>query len=82
MQWHGGNGLAQTVYTSLYVHHLSDINPSFIASDITARFTDKSRPIQLIVLVLRAGIMAMVKCCDLAYRELVKGNVSEVSVIQ
>lgn len=81
MQWHTGNGLAQTVYTSLYMHHLSEINPSFIPSDTAAIFSDPSKPIQLIVLVLRAGIMGMVKSCDLVYRELVKGNVHEVSLV-
>ncbi|THG95833.1 hypothetical protein EW145_g7894 [Phellinidium pouzarii] len=34
-------------------------------------------PIELVTVVLRAGVIGMVKCCDLAYRELSKGNVHD-----
>ncbi|EJD06227.1 uncharacterized protein FOMMEDRAFT_166473 [Fomitiporia mediterranea MF3/22] len=77
MHWHAGNALAQTVYTCLYMHHLSTINHDVIHPRALAAFTDKRLPVQLISLVIRAGMIGMVKCCDLAYRELIKGNVHD-----
>ncbi len=81
MQWHAGNGLVQTVHTCLYVHSLSSINPDFIDHDAFWQTHDAQHPLQLITVVLRAGILGMVKCCDLAYQELSRGNVHDVSSI-
>ncbi|OCB91093.1 hypothetical protein A7U60_g1658 [Sanghuangporus baumii] len=77
MHWHAGNALAQTVYTCLYMHHLATIDLDSIPSEARRRFFDRGLPIQLTSLVIRSGVMGMVKCCDLAYRELVKGNVHD-----
>ncbi|KAI5117409.1 hypothetical protein M0805_004631 [Coniferiporia weirii] len=77
MHWHAGNSLAQTVFTCLYMHHLSTISPDYITSDCVSKFTLSGLPLELVSVVVRAGVMAMVKCCDLAYRELIKGNVHD-----
>ncbi|KAL5490669.1 MAK10 [Sanghuangporus weigelae] len=77
MHWHAGNALAQTVYTCLYMHHLAMIDIDSIPSEARRRFFDRGLPIQLTSLIIRSGVMGMVKCCDLAYRELVKGNVHD-----
>lgn len=81
MHWHAGNALAQTVYTCLYMHHLSTISPDFIAQKQMARFQQAGLPLELVSVVLRSGVMGLIKCCDLAYRELSKGNVHDVSPI-
>ena len=77
MHWHAGNALAQTVYTCLYMRSLSVIDHANISTEDMSKF-DERRPLQLVSLVIRAGVMGMVKCCDLAYRELIKGNVHDV----
>ena len=79
MEWHAGYTLPQTVYTCMYMHHLEVIDAEHLN-----RFHDivpwsKARPSKLVSLVIRAATFGMVKCCDLAFRELVKGNVYEVS---
>ena len=81
MQWHVGNALAQTMYTCLYMHYLPMINPDFLKYRSIAKTFDKQRPLELISLVIRSGVLGVVKCCDLVYRELVKGNVHDVSMI-
>ncbi|EMD34296.1 hypothetical protein CERSUDRAFT_140689 [Gelatoporia subvermispora B] len=74
MAWHAGNTLSQSVYTLLYVHHLADISPEFVARYVRV-MRDAERPIELITVVLRAGIMGLLKSCDLARRELCKNKV-------
>ncbi|PCH38539.1 Mak10-domain-containing protein [Wolfiporia cocos MD-104 SS10] len=77
MEWHSGNSLSQTVYTSLYVHHLEDINPEYLARDIGA-VRDPARPRELISVVLRAATFGLLKSCDLSWRELSKGKVHDI----
>ena len=79
MHWHAGNALAQTVYTCLYMHRLATIEHASIPRDARTKFEERGLPVELVSLVIRSGVMGMVKCCDLAYRELVKGNVHDVS---
>lgn len=78
MGWHAGNTLSQTVYTLLYVHSLQDINPDLLASQYFYE-NDPKRPMQLITLVLRPAIFALLKSCDLAWREMSKKRVHDVS---
>ncbi|KAH7928162.1 Mak10-domain-containing protein [Leucogyrophana mollusca] len=73
MEWHTGYTLSQTVFSFLYVHHLRDIDPDFISGDRAQR-TDES-PRELVTVVLRAWILGLLKCCDLAWREMNKGNI-------
>ncbi|KZT54339.1 hypothetical protein CALCODRAFT_510818 [Calocera cornea HHB12733] len=61
MAWHQGITLTQTVFTILY--------------GVEAR--DPGRPVQLINIVLAAGVLGMTKCVDLAWREFAKGCVYE-----
>ncbi|KZT11152.1 Mak10-domain-containing protein [Laetiporus sulphureus 93-53] len=77
MEWHAGNSLPQTVYTLLYVHYLGDMSPDFmpLRSDI---MQDPLRPVELITVVLRAGMFGLLKCCDLSWRELSKGRVHDI----
>lgn len=77
MEWHNGNTLSQTVYTSLYIHHLGHIDPDLIMLDTPLE--DPERPIGLITIVLRAAILGLLKCCDFAWRELSQGKVQDVS---
>ena len=76
MHWHAGNALAQTVLTCRYVHHVKALTEMHNAS----LSQDSSSQSPLVSLVLRAGIAGLLKCCDLTYRELVKGNVHDVSM--
>ena len=71
MEWHTGCSLTQTVYTLLYVHYLDDLNPDFIGEPA---YPDPERPQELITSVLRASVMALLKSCDLSWRELSKGK--------
>lgn len=63
--FHGGAPLSQTLYTSLYFHHLNSI-PG-----------DDSDPQHLYTQILRAYLVATIKCFGLAWQELVAGNLIE-----
>lgn len=78
MEWYSGTTLSQTIHTCLYMHHLSTINPEYLARAPVALPHDRDRPQKLISVVVRAGVLGMVKCCDMAYRELAKANVHDV----
>lgn len=74
MEWHAGYTLPQTIYTCLYVHHLTDINPEVISHQLQR---DPDRPLELITVVIRAAIMGFLKCCDIVWRELSKGKLHD-----
>lgn len=74
MAWHAGYTLSQTVFSFLYVHALPDIDPDTISRS-HHHDSDRTRPFGLVSVVLRASVLGLLKCCDLAWRELVKGNV-------
>ncbi|QRV86808.1 Mak10 subunit, NatC N(alpha)-terminal acetyltransferase [Ceratobasidium sp. AG-Ba] len=76
MGWHSGYALSQTLYTSLYMHNIQhDMNvPHYYPS---WRY-DPARPIALVSIVLQAGMMAIVKTCDMVWRELSKGYVYDL----
>lgn len=76
MEWHAGNNLSQTVFTLLYVHHLVELEPDLIPQCSTLK---PGPPQELVTIVLRAGVLGLLKCCDLAWRELAKGSVQDVS---
>ena len=78
MGWYAGNTLSQTVYTLLYVHTLQDINPDLLPPGYFY-IQDPTRPMQLITSVLRPAVFAMLKNCDLVWRELSKKRVYDVS---
>ncbi|KAI0081399.1 hypothetical protein K474DRAFT_1587725 [Panus rudis PR-1116 ss-1] len=75
MEWHAGNTLSQTVYTLLHVHHMADIDPDFLLQ--YPMNDDANRPLGLITIVLRAGILGILKSCDMSWRELSKGRVQD-----
>ncbi|KAI0713691.1 Mak10 subunit, NatC N-terminal acetyltransferase-domain-containing protein [Earliella scabrosa] len=75
MEWHAGKTLSQSVFTILFVHHLPDINPEYLAPEEDA---DPARPRWLVTVVVRAGVLGMLKCCDLAWRELSKNRVHDI----
>ena len=81
MEWHAGYTLPQTVHTCMYMHHLDVIDPQHLNRFLHLVPWTKERPSKLISLVVRAAALGMVKCCDLAFRELAKGNVFEVSAV-
>ncbi|KAA1475811.1 Mak10-domain-containing protein [Dentipellis sp. KUC8613] len=74
MEWHAGYTLTQTVFTLLYVHHLVEIDPENVTFQPLIR-SDPQRPLALITVVLRAAVRGLLKCCDLAWRELSRGRV-------
>ncbi|KAG6330036.1 hypothetical protein ID866_9056 [Astraeus odoratus] len=74
MEWHTGYTLSQTVFSCLYVHALNDLDPDVVSRE-KLRDTDKARPVELITVILKASILGLLKCCDLSWRELSKGNV-------
>lgn len=78
MGWYAGNTLSQTVYTLLYVHALQDINPDLLPPSYFYA-SDPARPLQLITLILRPAVFALLKSCDLVWRELSKKRVHDVS---
>ncbi|KAI6094539.1 Mak10 subunit, NatC N-terminal acetyltransferase-domain-containing protein [Pisolithus croceorrhizus] len=73
MAWHTGYTLSQTVFSFLYVHALPDIDPDTISPH--HHDPDRTRPVELVSVVLGASVLGLLKCCDLAWRELVKGYV-------
>ncbi|KAI0062099.1 Mak10-domain-containing protein [Artomyces pyxidatus] len=73
MEWHSGFTLAQTVFTSLHVHQLDELDPD----TMPPMQHDPSRPIELVTIVLRAAVTGFLKSCDLAWRELSKGRVQD-----
>lgn len=75
MEWHAGKTLSQSVYTILFVHQLPDINPEYLGSE---EEDDPQRPRCLTTVVVRAGILGLLKCCDFAWRELSKNRVHDV----
>ncbi|KAI0355145.1 Mak10-domain-containing protein [Trametes cingulata] len=75
MEWHAGKTLSQSVFTLLFVHHLPDINPEYLAPEEDG---DPTRPQWLITIVIRAAMLGLLKCCDLAWRELSKNRVHDV----
>jgi N-alpha-acetyltransferase 35, NatC auxiliary subunit len=79
MAWHSGNTLSQTVFTCLYVHNLEEIDPECFPYELILQ-EDPSRPWALVTFVLRAGVAAFLKCIDMAWRELSKGRVLDVSI--
>jgi len=81
MEFHGGNVLAHTVYTLLYVHHLDDISPEVVMKWHPSFQYDHRRPLALITVVLRTAVQALLKCVDLSWRELAKGGMYDVCVV-
>ncbi|KAI0806725.1 Mak10 subunit, NatC N-terminal acetyltransferase-domain-containing protein [Fomes fomentarius] len=75
MEWHAGKTLSQSVFTILFVHHLPDINPEYLSPEGDE---DPARPKWLTTVIVRAGILGLLKCCDLAWRELSKNKVYDV----
>ena len=76
MEWHAGYTLPQTIYSCLYVHCLADINPEVVPCQEPPQ--QDSRPIELVTVVLNAAITGLLKCCDLAWRELSRGKLHDV----
>lgn len=76
MEWHTGSTLSQTVHTLLYTHRLAEIDPDFLLQ--TPLNDGSEKPLGLVTIVLRAAVMAMLKCCDLSWRELSRGRLQDV----
>jgi hypothetical protein len=80
MEWHAGNTLSQTIFSFLFVHHLDDIDPDFLSYDPLPK-EDSSPPRELITVVLRSAVFGLLKCCDLAWRELFSGGLQDVRLV-
>ncbi|EIW85641.1 Mak10-domain-containing protein [Coniophora puteana RWD-64-598 SS2] len=86
MEWHVGYTLSQTIFSCHYVHNLHYIDPEFVdpaaitidlshSSDAPTPRFDESHPPELVTRVLLGSVMALLKCCDLVWRELSKDNI-------
>ncbi|KAF8626362.1 hypothetical protein AX15_005013 [Amanita polypyramis BW_CC] len=71
MEWHSGRLLSHTVFTLIYIHELPNIETDLNSSALVVQ--DPSRPIELITTVLRPAVQGLLKCCDMAWRELSMG---------
>jgi hypothetical protein len=81
MGWHSGYALSQTLYTSLYMHQIAPVSQYEVIPQFFPSWKyDPSRPIALVSIVMQAGLMAIVKTCDMVWRELSKGYVFDVSL--
>lgn len=81
MEWHAGYTLPQTIYSCLYVHYLADIDPEVFPFQEPPT-QEPARPPELVTVVLRAAITALLKCCDLSWRELNRGRLHDVCTTQ
>lgn len=72
MTWHTGRALSQTVFTCLYYHEFSSLDP------VIWQTHGGTGPYPLVTSVLRASIQSMVKTCDMGWREFVQRHVFEV----
>jgi hypothetical protein len=70
MTFYAGHGLAQTVYSCLYVTH-------FDRFPLAGQVTGLHEP-ELLRLVLRAYILSTMKTCDIVWNEMIRGNLKEV----
>lgn len=73
MAWMSGHSLSQTIYTCLYFHHVPTL-----ATEPPANL-NMDDPVDVIYTVLKAYILATVRCCQLVWSEMTLGNVYEVS---
>jgi len=78
MEWHAGYTLPQTIYSCLYVHYLADIDPEVVPFQ-EPQHQESARPLELVTVVLNAGIKGLLKSCDFAWRELNRGTLHDVS---
>ncbi|KAG7086374.1 hypothetical protein E1B28_002334 [Marasmius oreades] len=74
IEWHSANTLSHTVFTLLYVHCLQEIDPDLLPYLLNA---DPQRPMELITVVLRAFVSGLLKCCDLSWKELIRGGLND-----
>ncbi|ORY95835.1 Mak10 subunit, NatC N-terminal acetyltransferase-domain-containing protein [Syncephalastrum racemosum] len=71
MAWMSGHSLSQTIYTCLYFHHVPAL-----ATEPPANL-NMDDPVDVIYTVLKAYILATVRCCQLVWSEMTLGNVYE-----
>jgi len=72
MTWHSGVSLAQSILTLQHVHHIPKMR------HLRTGLYNPDKPPELVGQVLRAGILGLVKCVDLVWRELAKNNAHDV----
>ncbi|KAK2460682.1 hypothetical protein APHAL10511_007152 [Amanita phalloides] len=69
--WHTGRLLSHTVFTLTYIHELPNMEVDLSSSSFSP--IDPLRPMELVTAVLRPAVQGLLKCCDLAWRELSTG---------
>jgi hypothetical protein len=80
MGWYTGRALAQTVYTLLYMHELPTIEHKWFSTHPIGP-PDLARPDELVSLVLRSGVIGLVKSCHQVHKELLQRNLYDVSYV-
>jgi len=84
MAYHTGLTLSQTVYTCLHLlpSSLPLLHPSslWLNPALARRSKEESdrRPVELLGLVLRAGLLGMAKSTSVVWDELMRGNLYDV----
>lgn len=73
MGWHEGHSLSQTVYTCLYFHEFSSLDPG-----VWRLLIGNSQPYPLVTSVLRSWMQGLIKTCDMVWREFAQRHVYEV----
>jgi hypothetical protein len=76
MAWLSGHSLSQTVFTCMYIHHVFSL-----VKESAAVSEKEDEPPELVFSVLKAYVLATIKCCHFVWREMVSGNVYEASAI-
>ncbi|ORX56320.1 Mak10-domain-containing protein [Hesseltinella vesiculosa] len=71
MAWLSGHSLAQTVYTSIYFHHIPELLDQPPPTPPTATLA------QTMQAVVKAYILTTVRCCRYIWTEMSSGNVYE-----
>ncbi|KAE8260070.1 hypothetical protein A4X13_0g569 [Tilletia indica] len=69
-RWQAGSALSQTIQTCLYIH-----NPDYLYCGHGDQTFSDDMPDTLASTVLRAYLVALLKCCCLAWDEMSKGQV-------
>ena len=79
MAWHRGFSLPQTLFASYYIDRLIGSAPDSLEEATFHANGKKQIGNELLHVVLRAYCLALIKCCDLVYQQIISAPYKEVS---